>query len=135
MTRLLGLPRIAGCATGEEAYSMDITALELMSKGGLSNRLNIIGSDLDAGSLEIARSGVYPESITTGLKPHLLARYFSKNDDGHFVVCQALRESVMFSQHNLLADRSRVDHLSTRAILILIYSLGFLKQRVKLIIS
>ena len=38
---------VAGCATGEEAYSMGITLLELMSKGGLSIKLNIIGSDLD----------------------------------------------------------------------------------------
>ncbi len=95
---------IAGCATGEEAYSMGITLLEFLKKGGLSIKLNIIGSDLDRSSLEIARAGSYSESIATVLKPHLLARYFSKSDDGHFVVGKALRESVMFSQHNLLAD-------------------------------
>ncbi|MEO6824847.1 MAG: chemotaxis protein CheB [Nitrosospira sp.] len=80
---------VAGCATGEEAYSMGITLLELMSKGGLSLRLNIIGSDLDQSSLEAARTGRFPESITTVLNPELLARYFIRSDDGQFVVRKA----------------------------------------------
>ena len=111
---------IAGCATGEEAYSMGITALELMSKGGLSIKLNIVGSDLDRSSLEVARAGSYPENITTVLKPDLLARYFSRGDDGQFVVRTALRESVMFSQHNLLADPpfSHMSLVSCRNLLI-----------------
>ncbi|SCY47620.1 two-component system, chemotaxis family, CheB/CheR fusion protein [Nitrosospira sp. Nl5] len=95
---------VAGCATGEEAYSMGIALLELMGKGGLRIKLNIIGSDLDHASLEIARAGRYPESISRVLKPELLARYFIRSEDGQFMVRKALRESVMFSQHNLLAD-------------------------------
>jgi two-component system CheB/CheR fusion protein len=111
---------VAGCATGEEAYSMGIILLELMSKGGVSIKLNIIGSDLDHSSLEAARAGRYPESIATVLKPELLARYFIRSDDGQFVVRKALRESVIFSQHNLLADPpfSHMNLVSCRNLLI-----------------
>ena len=111
---------IVGCATGEEAYSMGITVLEFLKKGGLSIKLNIIGSDLDPASLEIARAGSYPESITNVLNPDLLARYFSRRGSGPFVVRKALRESVMFSQHNLLADPpfSHMSLVSCRNLLI-----------------
>lgn len=111
---------VAGCATGEEAYSMGITLMELMKKGGLSIKLNIIGSDLDQSALETARAGRYPESITTVLNPELVARYFVRSDDGQFVVRKALRESVIFSQHNLLADPpfSHMNLVSCRNLLI-----------------
>jgi two-component system CheB/CheR fusion protein len=111
---------VAGCATGEEAYSMGITLLEMINKGGLSIKLNIIGSDLDSSSLEVARAGRYPESITMVLSPELLARYFIRSGDGQFVVRKALRESVIFSQHNLLADPpfSRMNLVSCRNLLI-----------------
>lgn len=111
---------IAGCSTGEEAYSMGIALFELMSKGGVNLKLNIIGSDLDQTSLDIARAGSYPASISTVLKPELLTRYFIKNNDGQFVIRKALRESVLFSQHNLLADPpfSHMDLVSCRNLLI-----------------
>ena len=111
---------VAGCATGEEAYSMGIALLELMSKGGLSIKLNIIGSDLDQSSLETARAGLYPESITAVLKPELLTRYFIRSDERTVRVRKALRESVMFSQHNLLADPpfSHMDLVTCRNLLI-----------------
>lgn len=111
---------VAGCATGEEAYSMGIALLELMNRGGLSIKLNIIGSDIDLASIELARAGSYPESITTVLKPDLLARYFIRGADHQFVVRKALREAVMFSRHNLLADPpfSHMNLVSCRNLLI-----------------
>ncbi|SEP41746.1 chemotaxis protein CheB [Nitrosovibrio sp. Nv6] len=111
---------VAACSTGEEAYSVGIALLELISRGGLDLKLNIIGSDLDRAALEFARAGSYPESILTVLKPELLARYFIRADDGRFVVRKRLRESVMFSQHNLIADPpfSHMHLISCRNLLI-----------------
>jgi two-component system CheB/CheR fusion protein len=111
---------VAGCATGEEAYSMAITLLELISKGGVHVTLNIIGSDLDHSSLEVARAGIYPESIAAVLKPELLARYFIREDGGQFRARKVLRESIMFSQHNLLSDPpfSHMSLVSCRNLLI-----------------
>jgi two-component system CheB/CheR fusion protein len=111
---------VAGCATGEEAYSMGIALLELISKGGLDIKVNIIGSDLDYRALEAARAGSYPESIATVLKPNLLARYFVRTGTGRFMVRKQLRECVMFSQHNLIADPpfSHMHLISCRNLLI-----------------
>ena len=110
---------VAGCATGEEAYSMGITILELLGKGGVDIKLNIIGSDLDHASLEFARAGSFPASIGSVLKPDLLARYFTQLD-GRYIARKALRESVMFSHHNLLADPpfSHMNLISCRNLLI-----------------
>ena len=82
--------------------------------------MNIIGSDLDYRALEAARGGSYPESITTVLKPNLLARYFTRTETGRFVVRKELRERVMFSQHNLIADPpfSHMHLISCRNLLI-----------------
>lgn len=111
---------VAGCASGEEAYSMGIALLELISRGGLDIKINIIGSDLDYPALETARGGSYPESITTVLKPSLLARYFTRIETGRFLVRKELRERVMFSQHNLIADPpfSHMHLISCRNLLI-----------------
>ncbi|PSJ16120.1 CheR family methyltransferase [Nitrosomonas supralitoralis] len=113
---------VAGCATGEEAYSMAITMLEFLSIRKVNIKLNIIGSDLDLRSLKVARSGSYPESIKTVLKPELLARYFVRESDGRFKVRKLLRESVMFSHHNFLVDPpfSQMDLISCRNLLIYI---------------
>jgi two-component system CheB/CheR fusion protein len=111
---------VAGCATGEEAYSMGIILLELIRTGGLNIRLNIIGSDLDLSALEVARAGSYSASIAAVLKPELIARYFVREEGGHFRVRKALREAIMFSQHNLLADPpfSQMHLVSCRNLLI-----------------
>ncbi|HEV7928723.1 MAG TPA: CheR family methyltransferase, partial [Nitrosospira sp.] len=79
-----------------------------------------IGSDLDYRALEAARAGSYPESITTVLKPNLLARYFVRTETGRFMVRKQLRECVMFSQHNLIADPpfSHMHLISCRNLLI-----------------
>ncbi|MBA4141659.1 MAG: protein-glutamate O-methyltransferase CheR [Nitrosospira sp.] len=111
---------VAGCATGEEAYSMGISLLELIRKGGLDIEVNIIASDLDSFALEVARAASYPGSIALVLKPDLLARYFVRSEEGRFAVRKILREKVMFSQHNLLADPpfSHVHLISCRNLLI-----------------
>jgi two-component system CheB/CheR fusion protein len=111
---------VAGCATGEEAYSIGISLLELISKRELQVKLNIIASDIDRSALEVARAGSYSESIVTVLKRDLLVRYFTRGEDGRFVVRKGLREAIMFSEHNLLADPpfSHMHLISCRNLLI-----------------
>lgn len=111
---------VAGCSTGEEAYSLGIALLEMRKKAGLDIDLHIIASDLDQGSLEVARAGVYPDSIANVLNPELLTRYFTRTEGEQFRVRKALRDSILFSHHNLLADPpfSRMDLVSCRNLLI-----------------
>src|SRR4051794_26222710 len=111
---------VAGCSTGEEAYSLGMTLLEMRRKAGLDIGVRIIASDLDQEALEVARAGGYPDSIANVLNPELLARYFSRVEGSLFRVRKALRECILFSHHNLIADPpfSRMDLISCRNLLI-----------------
>ena len=111
---------VAGCSTGEEAYSLGIALFEKRQKAGLDIGLNIIASDLDHSALEVARAGIYPGTIANLLNPELLARYFTRIEGNRFKVRKAIRESILFSQHNLISDPpfSRMDLISCRNLLI-----------------
>ena len=76
---------IAGCATGEEAYSIAILIAEAM--GGLSelrkSRVQIFATDIDSRALEVARSGSYPATAANDIPAEYLGKYFSI-DGGHW---------------------------------------------------
>jgi two-component system, chemotaxis family, CheB/CheR fusion protein len=115
---------VPGCATGEEAYSLAMVAIEQIErtewgKSGSTPPLQVFGTDLSDGALTIARRGSYPESVARSVSPERLERFFRAVPDG-FQVRRALREHVVFSRHDLLVDPpfSRVDLLSCRNVLI-----------------
>lgn len=109
----------AGCATGEEAYSMAICLTEFLLKRKISVPVQIFASDLDANAIEKARMGVYPLSALHGVSATYLARYFKKIGSQYQVV-KAIRESCVFSHHNLLKDPpfSRMNLISCQNVLI-----------------
>lgn len=100
---------IAGCATGEEAYSVAI----LFQEEGLLERCRIYATDINQRSIEIARSGVYPlgnlkqygSNYLQSGGIHQLSRYFHLGYGGA-IIEKTLRECVHFSVHNLAADAS-----------------------------
>jgi two-component system CheB/CheR fusion protein len=108
----------AGCSTGEEAYSMAMLALEARDRLSRSPRpaIQVFASDLDAGSLAVARAGRYPKSINQHIRPD---RFFRRDGD-EYVVSQELRDLVLFSRHSLIADPpfGRIDLLACRNLLI-----------------
>jgi two-component system, chemotaxis family, CheB/CheR fusion protein len=111
---------VAGCASGEEAYSLAMLLREHME--GLDRsapRAQIFATDIDLRALEIARQGWYPASIADHVSPPRLARYFSRVADG-FQVSSELREMCIFSPHNLTKDPpfSRLDLVSCRNLII-----------------
>ncbi len=96
---------VAGCATGEEAYTVAILILDELSRQRRSNPLQIFASDIDKAALEQARSGRYPISIAADVSPQQLKRYFSLEDgDLHYQVNKSLREAVVFADQNLISD-------------------------------
>lgn len=109
----------AGCATGEEAYSIAICLTEFLLKKKLSMSVQIFASDLDANAIEKARMGIYPLSALHGVSSTYLARYFKKTGSQYQVV-KAIRENCVFSHHNLLKDPpfSRMDMISCQNVLI-----------------
>jgi len=110
---------VAGCATGEEAYSIAILLLEEAGRHDSRPPIQVFGSDLDARALTAAREGRYPSSIETDVSEERLRRFFIKEGDG-YRVRQELRDVVLFAVHDLLKDPpfSRVDLISCRNVMI-----------------
>jgi chemotaxis protein methyltransferase CheR len=92
----------AGCATGEEPYSLAITLLEYQARHG-EFEAQVIGTDLDADALEKARQGCYHERSLRLVPEDLRQRYFRFDGGGYRVVPEVAR-LVTFQIHNLAKD-------------------------------
>jgi two-component system, chemotaxis family, CheB/CheR fusion protein len=110
---------VAGCSSGEEAYSIAILLREATAKLDFAPRIKVFATDIDDVALETARSGRYPEVIADQVSPARLQRFFIKQLSG-YQVCKELREMCIFSNHNLIADPpfSHLDLLCCRNVLI-----------------
>jgi two-component system CheB/CheR fusion protein len=110
---------IAGCATGEEAYSVAMLLLEEASRHERRPPIQVFGSDLDAGALSIAREGRFPAAIEADVSEERLRRFFTREGDA-YRVRQELRDIMLFAVHDLLKDPpfSHVDLISCRNVLI-----------------
>lgn len=110
---------VAGCATGEEAYTMAILADEAVRKANRSLSVKIFATDLDNSSLETASKGIYPLSIRKDISTERLERYFIDKSDSYQVRRQ-LRELLIFAPHNLAknAGFSKMNLVSCRNVLI-----------------
>jgi two-component system CheB/CheR fusion protein len=110
---------VAGCSTGEEAYTLAILLTEFLESQPRMVDFQIFASDLDAEAISFARRGIYPAGIARDLTPMRLQRFFTEKDH-HYQVCKSLREKILFAQHNLLKDPpfSRLNLVSCRNLLI-----------------
>jgi len=110
---------VAGCSTGEEAYTLAIIAREVMETLGLARDIKIFATDIDRDAVAKAGSGLYPESIAADLNPALLTKYFYCRGEA-YQVARTIREMVVFAQHNLVKDPpfTRIDLVSCRNLLI-----------------
>ncbi len=94
----------AGCATGEEAYSMAIVLDEIRRQYGKTVTIRVFATDLDAQAIEHARQGRYPASIAVDVSPERLQRYFVTEGADGYAVRKEIREMVVFAQQNMLSD-------------------------------
>ncbi len=110
---------VAGCASGEEAYSLAILVNDALHGQKATRRVQVFATDLDDAALLRARRAVYPASLLSELDPTTLDRHFTPHADG-FEVSKALRSQVMFARHNLVQDPPfvRLDLISCRNVLI-----------------
>ncbi len=109
---------VAGCATGEEAYSFAILLHELTE--GLPDRsFKIFASDVHRGSLELASRGFYGEDALANVSQARRDRYFIRSGASYQLVPE-LRQSIVFAPHNVIKDApfTRVDLVSCRNMLI-----------------
>ena len=105
----------AGCASGEEAYTLAIVLAELLGADQYRERVKIYATDVDEHALARARAGVYSEREVEGMPPELLARYFERVDS-HYAFRKEFRRQVIFGRHDLVQDApiSHVDLLVCR---------------------
>ncbi|MFC0445568.1 EAL domain-containing protein [Pseudidiomarina halophila] len=120
---------IAGCATGEEAYSVAILMAELMLAEGIDKQVQLFATDIDEQALKIARRGRYSKGALTEVDEQFISRYFVEDGD-YYEVGKKLRDMVVFAKHNLVSDPPfmRVDFITCRNVLI--YFDAELQQRV-----
>ncbi len=109
---------VAGCATGEEAYSLAILLHEASARHA-DRPVKIFASDVHRGSLEIAARGIYEAEAIANVSPDRLQRYFIQRGQSYQVVPE-IRQMVVFAPHNVIRDApfTRIDLVSCRNLLI-----------------
>lgn len=122
---------IPGCSTGEEAYSIAILLQEQMESLKHSCKLQVFATDIDNRAIAAARSGIFPASIAIDITPERLARFFTLEPDGNsYRINKNIRDSMIFSEHNVIKDPpfSKLDLISCRNLLI--YMDGELQKKI-----
>lgn len=110
---------IAGCSSGEEAYSLAILFDECAKRKSVDCNVKIFATDVDEEAIAEASTGLYSLDIDQEVSAERLENYFTKRDDG-YVVSQRLRQMVIFATHNMIEDPpfSNIDLVSCRNVLI-----------------
>ena len=109
----------AGCATGEEAYSVAMLMAEAIGPSFVNEEIKIFGTDLDEGAVAYARRGHYTAQQVENVPPAMLQRWFVPEGPGYAVV-KDIRRKVVFGVNNLVSDApiSRLDLLLCRNVFI-----------------
>jgi PAS domain S-box-containing protein len=110
---------VLGCSTGQEAYSIAMAYMEAAGKFPGARKLQMFATDLNEASLDKARIGFYPRTLTRDVSPERLRRFFVEDENGYRVVKQ-VRESIVFARQNLISEPpfSRMDLISCRNVMI-----------------
>ncbi|UFS95579.1 CheR family methyltransferase [Nocardia huaxiensis] len=105
----------AGCASGEEAYSLAIALAEVLGVDEFRQRVKIYATDVDEEALSTARHAVYSEKEVQPLGQELIQRYFEPIG-GRYSFRKDLRRTVIFGRNDLVQDApiSRIDLLACR---------------------
>jgi len=94
---------VAGCSTGEEAYSLAVLFMDQMQKSGKKLNLKIFATDLDKQSVDYASQGTYPNTIAQAVPPDLLSKYFIPRHDS-YTISDEIRKRIIFAPHNIIKD-------------------------------
>jgi len=110
---------VAGCGTGEEAYSLAILLDEQLPAARRRDNIKIFATDVHRASLEFASAGLYDEASLSEVTPARLQRYFVRRGKA-FQVSPELRRMIVFAPHNLIKDApfTKLNLISCRNLLI-----------------
>ncbi|WP_336829260.1 CheR family methyltransferase [Sphingobacterium multivorum] len=114
---------VAGCATGEEAYSLAIICAEQALSIVDAPKVQIFATDIDESAIAAAREGFYTLNDAADVSADRLRRFFTRDGDG-YRVRREIREMILFANHNFLNDPpfSKLDLISCRNVLIYLNS-------------
>lgn len=121
---------VAGCSTGEEAYSLAICLHEyLLKTNNKEVKVQIFASDLSRRCIAKARTAIYSQQDIQHISEERLHHYFTKID-GHYRINKVIRDMCVFAVHNFAKDPpfARIDLVSCRNVLI--YFNSFLQNKV-----
>jgi len=110
---------VPGCSTGEEAYSLAIALVELLTERDRDVSIKIFGSDISARAIDTARAGLYTEADLEGISPERIARFFERAE-GRYRIVKRIRDLCVFVRHDLTRDPpfAKLDLISCRNVLI-----------------
>ena len=110
---------VAGCASGEEAYSLAMLLTEYTERRGIEAKMQVFGTDIDEDAIVRARAGRYPPTIAADVPSQRLQRFFVK-EEGGYKVKKEIREKVVFAVQDVTRDvpYTRLDLISCRNLLI-----------------
>jgi len=110
---------VSACASGEEAYSIAMLLIELQENKATKIPFQIFASDLSPSAVSEARIGEFTTLQLKNVSPKRLQQFFTKSKD-KYRISKALRDVVVFAEHNILSDPpfSRMDLISCRNLLI-----------------
>lgn len=119
---------IAGCSTGEEAYSIAITLYEFLGAQLQNTKIQIFASDISEKAINKARTAIYTKSDIEPFSAVQLSKYFTKNNEG-YQLCKFIRDMCVIASHNILKDPpfAKMDLISCRNVLI--YMDPFLQKK------
>ncbi len=100
---------VAGCASGEEAYTVAMVLARVLGDDGLRDRVKVYATDVDEEALEQARHGAYLPRQIEDIPADALDRFFERSDR-RYVVRKDLRRSVIFGRNDLVQD-APISHL------------------------
>jgi two-component system CheB/CheR fusion protein len=110
---------VAGCATGEEAYSVAMLFHEALAAKGRPVNLKILATDVHPMSLELASAGIYGDDQLAHVTQSRLERFFVRRSSG-YQISSDLRQLIVFARHNVLKDApfTKMHFISCRNMLI-----------------
>ncbi len=110
---------VAGCSSGEEAWSLAMLLREAIDADGRKIRLQILASDIDADAIATARAAIYPSTIANDVSPERLEQFFVPDERG-YRIRDDLRAQAVFTVQNLLSDPpfARLNLVSCRNVMI-----------------
>lgn len=94
----------AGCASGEEAYSIAISIAEAIKDRDRNFIVSIYGTDIDEAAMKQAKLGIYPKERLKNVNKQILKRYFN-HKDGKYQVKDEIKSMIRFNKQDLIHDK------------------------------